>query len=204
MSSRINLQKDNIKCVVVGDGKVGKTFLLVSYTKKCFPTESISTIFHSLSTKILVGQETYTINIWDTGGQDEVNRLRPLAYAMTDVFLIVFAVDNPASLESVRKKWAPELQHYGGDALILLIGNKSDVRDSKEAHVRLAREGKGIIEHEVAVGVAAEIGARGYCECSALTGEGVKTVFDEAIQAVINHRNGKGKGKKRKKKCNIV
>ncbi|GAB5358255.1 hypothetical protein AAMO2058_000442200 [Amorphochlora amoebiformis] len=166
------------------------------YTKKCFPRETLPTIFDSISVTIVVGSRPVSLNIWDTAGQDEVNRLRPLAYALTDVFLVVFAIDEPKTLDSVRKKWAPELQHHTENSLILLIGNKSDLRDSKEAENGFGPKGEEIVVRESAVAVAKEIGAWGYYECSALTTEGLKTVFDEAIQGVLKIRDSKGKGKR--------
>mmetsp|Transcript_22291 Transcript_22291/g.31166 ORF Transcript_22291/g.31166 Transcript_22291/m.31166 type:complete len:199 (+) Transcript_22291:128-724(+) len=195
-----------IKCVVVGDARVGKTCLSGSYTKRCIPEKSVQTIFDSVSTNLMVGNNrVVTLNIWDTAAKEEVNRLRPIAYAMTDIFLIVFAIDNPESLENVRKKWAPELQHHGGNSLTLLVGNKSDLRDSKEDHERLWKDGKGMVSRERAIAVANEIGACDYCECSALTTEGLKSVFDEAIQQVLRHKDEKRRRSGRTpKRCSII
>jgi len=189
-----------MKCVVVGDKDVGKTSVLLSYTKKAAGPQSV-TIFVNLSLKLMVGKRVVSLNIWDTAGQDEVNRLRPLAYARTDVFLVVFAIDQPDSLSSVLKKWAPELQHHSDNSLVLLVGNKADLRDSKEAQARLMNEGQEMVCREEAVAVAKEIGARGYYECSARTMEGVKTVFDEAIQGVLDRKTNE---KFRKKKSGCV
>jgi len=120
------------------------------------------------------------------------------------VFLVVFAIDQPESLNSVLKKWAPELQHHSDNSLVLLVGNKADLRDSKEAQTRLMREGMEMVCREEAVAVAKEIGARGYYECSARTMEGVKTVFDEAIQGVLNDRKNNKNGRKKKSTCAML
>jgi Ras homolog gene family, member A len=42
--------------------------------------------------------------LWDTAGQEEYDRLRPLSYPETDVILICFAIDSHASLENVTDK----------------------------------------------------------------------------------------------------
>jgi len=44
------------------------------------------------------------LGLWDTAGQEEYNRLRPLAYPNCDVFLIVFSVIEPSSFVNARKK----------------------------------------------------------------------------------------------------
>eukprot|EP00466_Bigelowiella_natans_P013538 jgi/Bigna1/49089/estExt_Genewise1.C_390073 len=186
---------ESIKCVVVGDGNVGKTCLLVSYTKKCFPENSVQTVFDSVNSKLVVDEKVVNLNIWDTAAKDVFNRLRPTAYGNTDVFLVVFSIDQPASLDNVRKRWAPELQHYSGNSILLLIGNKSDKRHCQDTIEKLWKEGKGLVSRESAIAVANAIGAQDYHECSALTTEGLKTVFDEAIQQVLKKRAGAKKGK---------
>lgn len=56
--------------------------------------------------------------------QEDYDRLRPLSYPMTDVFLICFSVVNPASFQNVREEWVPELQEYAPSVPYLLIGTQ--------------------------------------------------------------------------------
>ena len=63
------------------------------------------------------------LGLWDTAGQEDYDRLRPLSYPQTDVFLICFSVVSPSSFENVTSKWCPEIKHHCPDAPILLIGN---------------------------------------------------------------------------------
>eukprot|EP01126_Amoeba_proteus_P012183 TRINITY_DN14_c0_g2_i5.p1 TRINITY_DN14_c0_g2~~TRINITY_DN14_c0_g2_i5.p1 ORF type:complete len:113 (-),score=14.73 TRINITY_DN14_c0_g2_i5:585-923(-) len=88
-----------IKCVVVGDGAVGKTCLLISYTTNAFPGEYIPTVFDNYSANVV-------------------------------------------------KKQAP-------------------------------------VTYETALALSQEINAHKVMECSALTQQGLKAVFDEAIRAVL-------------------
>ncbi|KAF6768916.1 hypothetical protein AHF37_12611 [Paragonimus kellicotti] len=93
-----------IKCVVVGDGAVGKTCLLISYTTNKFPTEYVPTVFDNYAVTVMIGGEPYTLGLFDTAGQEDYDRLRPLSYPQTDVFLVCFSVANPASLENAKDK----------------------------------------------------------------------------------------------------
>lgn len=61
-------------------------------------------------------------------GQEDYDRLRPLSYPQTDVFLVGFAVNSPTSFENVRSKWVPELQHHCPGTPFLLVGMKGDLR----------------------------------------------------------------------------
>ena len=93
-----------IKCVVVGDGAVGKTCLLISYSTNKFPLDYVPTIFDNYSVTILIGGEAYSLGLFDTAGQEEFDRLRPISYPETDVFLVCFSVVNPDSYANVKEK----------------------------------------------------------------------------------------------------
>jgi Ras-related C3 botulinum toxin substrate 1 len=185
----------NLKCVVVGDGAVGKTCLLISYTTNAFPNEYIPTVFDNYSANVMVNGKPINLGLWDTAGQEDYDRLRPLSYPQTDVFLVCFSTISPASFENVRSKWYPEIQHHCPGTPILLVGTKSDLRGDQAMISQLASKGLKMIDKEQALGLAKEIGAAEYHECSALTQEGLKTVFDRAIHVGLNKpkkKSGKG------------
>jgi len=184
----------NIKCVVVGDGAVGKTCLLISYTTNAFPGEYIPTVFDNYSANVMVDGRPVNLGLWDTAGQEDYDRLRPLSYPQTDVFLICFSIISPHSFENVKSKWWPEIQHHCPDVPIILVGTKSDLRNDPNMTQQLASKGLRMVSLEEAGSRAREVGAVCYMECSALTQEGLKNVFDEAIRAALNKKQPKQEG----------
>ena len=84
-----------------------------------------------------------------------------------------------------------EIKHYLKDVPIVLAGTKADLRDDKGF---LAAKKLTAVSSEAAEAVAKDIGARYYVECSSKTGQGVKTVFDDAIKAVLTKKKVKKGG----------
>uniref|UniRef100_A0A2K5H8C1 small monomeric GTPase n=1 Tax=Colobus angolensis palliatus TaxID=336983 RepID=A0A2K5H8C1_COLAP len=164
---------------------VGKTCLLISYTTNAFPGEYIPTVFDNYSANVMVDGKPVNLGLWDTAGQEDYDRLRPLSYPQTDVFLICFSLVSPASFENVRAKWYPEVRHHCPNTPIIL---------------KLKEKKLTPITYPQGLAMAKEIGAVKYLECSALTQRGLKTVFDEAIRAVLCPPPVK----KRKRKCLLL
>jgi small GTP-binding protein len=174
-----------------GDGAVGKTCMLISYTTNSFPEEYIPTVFDNYQTNVMVDSRPINIGLWDTAGQEDYDRLRPLSYPKTDVFLLCFAVDNQAAFENIKNKWYPEIQHHAPGTPFIIVGTKIDLRTTDSKFVVKA-QGDSLKE---------ELKGFKYLECSARTQEGLKQVFDEAIRCVlINQSNAE----KKKPKCLIL
>ncbi|KAL5015350.1 hypothetical protein ScPMuIL_009620 [Solemya velum] len=174
-----------IKCVVVGDGAVGKTCLLISYTTNKFPSEYVPTVFDNYAVTVMIGGEPYTLGLFDTAGQEDYDRLRPLSYPQTDVFLVCFSVVSPSSFENVKEKWVPEITHHCQKTPFLLVGTQVDLRDDATTIEKLAKNRQKPISFEQGEKLAKELKAVKYVECSALTQKGLKNVFDEAILAAL-------------------
>jgi len=175
----------DIKCVVVGDGSVGKTCLLISYTTNTFSKEYIPTVFDNYTTDVIVDSKLVHLGLWDTAGQADYDRLRPLSYRDTDVFLLCFSVTSPASFENIMEKWYIEIQHYSPGVPIILVGTKKDLREDPDTLKELKAQSLSPISVKDAKKLAQDIGARCYIECSAVTQQNIKEIFDEAVRAVL-------------------
>ncbi|KAG7279854.1 hypothetical protein CRUP_016181 [Coryphaenoides rupestris] len=96
------------KLVIVGDGACGKTCLLIVFSKDQFPEVYVPTVFENYVADIEVDGKQVELALWDTAGQEDYDRLRPLSYPDTDVILMCFSVDSPDSLDNIPEKWTPE------------------------------------------------------------------------------------------------
>jgi small GTP-binding protein len=118
-------------------------------------------------------------------GQEDYDRLRPLSYPQTDVFLVCFSVTSPASFENVKEKWFPEVHHHCPGVPCLIVGTQVDLRDDSQVIEKLARQKQRPVSTDQGERLARELGAVKYVECSALTQKGLKNVFDEVSFMVL-------------------
>ena len=176
-----------IKLVVVGDAGVGKTSLFITYTRSAFPTEYVpnNVFVDGYAVNVKIAEETYTLGLFeavDPLDENEYNpRLRPLSYPNTTVFLVCFSIGHPRSFKNVQEKWVPEIKHYCPDVPFLLVGTQADLRYDRATLDKLAKNKEKPVSKEAGEMVAKSLKAAKYVECSALTGEGIKNVFDEAF-----------------------
>ncbi|KKZ62615.1 GTP-binding protein rho2 [[Emmonsia] crescens] len=181
-------QTDNVmrrKLVIIGDGACGKTSLLSVFTLGYFPTHYVPTVFENYVTDCRVDGRSVQLALWDTAGQEDYERLRPLAYSKAHVLLIAFAVDTPDSLENVRNKWIEEANERCPDVPIILVGLKKDLREDPLAIEEMRKKSLRFVSPKEGHDTAAQVGARKYLECSSLTGEGVDDVFEAATRAAL-------------------
>ena len=193
----------NIKCVVVGDGAVGKTCMLVSYTTNAFPGEYVPTVFDNYSANVMHNGTPFNLGLWDTAGQDDYDKLRPLSYPQTDVFIVCYSVISRTSFDNVRNKWVPELKYYSPNTPIILAGLKIDLRKDEKVLKRLRERKENAITIEEGNQLAKEIGASRFVETSALTQEKLSFLFKEAIDSALEEETN-SKKKKKQKNCQIL
>lgn len=158
----------NMKIVVVGDGGCGKTCLLVLYAQQEFPEVYVPTVFENYVTNVETpNHKVIELALWDTAGQEEYDRLRPLSYPNVDVLLVCFSLELFVSLQNVKDTWFPEVLHFCPGIPIVLVGTKADLQLP--------------IPPEYPIQVATDINAIGYVQCLAKQMFNIKTVFNFAL-----------------------
>lgn len=172
------------KLVIIGDGAAGKTSLLNVFAVGHFPENYEPTVFDNYVTEIELDGKPVQMALWDTAGQEEYERLRPLSYSKAHVILIAFAVDSPDSLDNVTQKWIEEVRSICGKAIpVLLVACKTDLRDKALANGTYTSD--RYIDRVTGQKVATSIGVRAYFETSALLNQGVDQVFESATRSAV-------------------
>lgn len=180
-----------IKCVVAGDGAVGKTCMLETYSEGRFPKAYIPTVFDNFNSIRIIDGNNVNLSLWDTAGQEGYDRLRLLSYPQTDVVILCFSICSKDSLANIATKWLPEVKEHCPNKAIFLVGTKKDKRyDNPGAESVSEAEGQK---------QADTLGITKYLECSALTQEGLNEVFEEACRIVLKPTHEA----KKKQCCNI-
>ncbi|CAF2099647.1 unnamed protein product [Rotaria magnacalcarata] len=179
----------NRKLVIVGDGMCGKTCLLYSFVYNTFDSNHTPTIFDTYAASVQVEDKKITLTLFDTAGQEDFDRLRPLSYNDTNIVLICFNIDNQTSAKNVTEKWYPEIHHYCATCPIILVGCKKDLRTDLVTITDSTENCKQMLSIEDGKRLAAQIHADVYMECSAKTGEGVQDLFFHAAHLSLEKRS---------------
>ena len=141
---------------------------------KPFTERYVPTMFEDYQQEFLINNVPYLFHMWDTAGQDEYERLRPLSYSGANVVLLVFSLSSKPYFSNLSEKWITEVKHYCRDAKIVLIGTNLDLRETGNPnHVTDQEAEQFVKEHECAA----------YIPCSPKTGEGIDKILPAAVQA---------------------
>lgn len=181
-----------VKLVVVGDGAVGKTSLLIRFATGEFPNEYVPTVFENYTAQMKRESDVILLHLWDTAGQEDYDRLRPLSYPGADVVLLCFSTISQASYDAIKEKWAPEVQHFIPNIPHILVGTKIDLREEKHPDPNSGKFEPITVEQ--AQKMANDINAVKYMEVSSKTGKGIQEVYNEAVGMVLKEREGNGNG----------
>merc|ERR1711935_306065 len=171
------------KVVLVGDGLTGKTSLMYRLLHQEEPLPMFTpTIIENSVVKQDVKGELIELMVWDTAGQEEYAKLRPLAYPNTDVVLILCTVENPETLQSIRDSWIREVGHYCPRSKKVLVVNKWDLRD--QAQTRISDE-------DITAAVA-DLRMNAVFRVSAKTGENIQKLFKKVGELSLERSQRRG------------
>ncbi|XP_020825808.2 rho-related GTP-binding protein RhoF [Phascolarctos cinereus] len=189
--------KKELKIVIVGDGGCGKTSLLMVYSQGAFPERYAPSVFEKYTTSVTLGSKEVVLNLYDTAGQEDYDRLRPLSYQNTHLVLICYDVMNPTSYDNVLIKWYPEVTHFCHGTPMVLIGCKTDLRKDKEQLRKLRAAELEPITYAQGESACQQMKAALYLECSAKFRENVEDVFREATKVALSALKKAQRKKKR-------
>ena len=175
MSSSTN----RYKVVLLGEGRVGKTSILLRYTRGEYNDKQVSTLQASYLDKgVRLNGEEVVLSIWDTAGQERFHALGPIYYRDADGALLVYDITDQSSFEKVRT-WIKELRKIVGPNIHLTIaGNKADLE--KHRAVSMA-EAQSLADSVNAVHVLT----------SAKTDKNLSEVFTKLAMKMVSSRVGK-------------
>ncbi|OQS03327.1 Rab21/Rab5 family GTPase [Thraustotheca clavata] len=117
------------KVVLLGEGRVGKTSILLRYIRNEYDDRQVSTLQASyLDKKLAVDNQNLQLSLWDTAGQERFHALGPIYYRDADGALLVYDITDEESFKKV-KTWVKELRRIVGDDIdIVIAGNKIDLK----------------------------------------------------------------------------
>ena len=124
------------------------------------------------------------MDLWDTAGQEDYDRLRPLSYPGCDTVFMCYSIISKASLLNIKKKWIKEVNHHIKGVPLVLLGLKADLREDHSA-------AKDLVPFREAEDIAAELKCINCAEVSAKKIIGVTEIFSYVIEAVLTLRSGK-------------
>eukprot|EP00069_Balaena_mysticetus_P012813 bmy_07822T0 len=178
----------SVKVVLVGDGGCGKTSLLMVFAEGAFPESYTPTAFEQLTVNLHVKGKPVHLQIWDTAGQVDYDRLRPLFYPDASILLLCFDVTSPYSFDNISNRWYPEVNHFCKEVPIIVVGCKTDLRKDKLLVKKLRKNRLEPVTYHRGQEMARAVGAVAYLECSALLQENVHTIFQEAAKVALSSR----------------
>jgi Ras-related C3 botulinum toxin substrate 1 len=177
---------------------------LISFATGEFPVEYVPTVFENYSAKMKINDKIVFLHLWDTAGQEDYDRLRPLSYPDSDIVLLCFSTTSKNSYDSVLEKWHPEIKHYLPNTPVILVGTKVDLRDSRQEDPN-AEKTEYVTKEEVfsflflysflsflqGEQLGQDIGAVQYMEVSAKAacdtgGGGLQQIFLECVKTVMS------------------
>ncbi|EGW06382.1 rho-related GTP-binding protein RhoD [Cricetulus griseus] len=179
----------SVKVVLVGDGGCGKTSLMMGFGDGAFPESYSPTVFERYNVTLQMKGKPVHLQIWDTAGQDDYDRLRPLFYPDANVLLLCFDVTSPNSFDNVSNRWYPEVTHFCKGVPIIVVGCKTDLRKDKVLANKLRRNGLEPVTYHRGHDMARSVGAVTYLECSARLHDNVEAVFREAAKVALSSRS---------------
>ncbi|KAH3764688.1 Ras-related protein Rab-21 [Pelomyxa schiedti] len=163
----------SFKVVLLGEGSVGKTSLLLRYVRNEYSSDHVQTVQASfLPKRVTLEGKSARLLIWDTAGQERFHALGPIYYRDAHGALLVYDITDKESFDRVQV-WVKELRKMlGNDIVLSIAGNKVDLDRNR------------VVELQEAEDYAASVGAKHYLT-SAKLNKGIEEMFKDIAKRLL-------------------
>ena len=178
-SNKINKNLIELKIILVGDSAVGKTSIVRRYINGSFEEEYNCTIQAECRTKLINEDDNtaVSLNFWDTVGQEKYRAITRQFYRDCQGAFVVFDITSKKSFEEVQN-WIKDVKSNGdNDTIIIILGNKSDLADSREVY---EEEIKNLLNNDYL-----------YYDVSAKNGTNISLAFDKLKKLIMEKQKNK-------------
>ncbi len=189
-------EEKTISCVFIGDAAVGKTRMVTTAAKKEQQPdegEQRERMFLSYHTTMEVDGAPAQVELCDTQADMDHQEQRKRLCKMADLIFLCYSTVSPQSLEHVVQKWALEVRELNKP--MILLGNKTDLRDNEEIVARLKAKGMQCVTRQQGQEAAEQVGALCFFELSCLEPDPLAAVFKEGLLLVFGPQKTKKRGK---------
>ena len=162
----------SVKFIIIGDSSVGKSNILLRFSRNVFDPGHQATLGIEFANKHLQYNNTdYLVQVWDTAGQENFRSVTRAYYKASAVAMVVYDISSEESFQHIQA-WIKDCKNIAPRTVqLVLVGNKSDLEDQraiqKERGEELAKENNML-----------------FFETSALNGNGIEEAFQKSIEAV--------------------
>ena len=169
----------SVKFIIVGDSSVGKSNILLRFSRNVFDPGHQATLGIEFANKhLFYNNIDYLVQVWDTAGQENFRSVTRAYYKASAVAMVVYDITSEESFHHIQE-WIKDCKDLAPKTVqLVLVGNKSDLEENRvistERGEELAKENKML-----------------FFETSALNGNGVEEAFQKSIELVDQKiRNG--------------
>ena len=175
--------------MLIGDSGVGKSNLLSRFTRNEFNLDSKSTIGVEFATRsISVDGKTIKAQIWDTAGQERYRAITSAYYRGAVGALLVYDISKHPTYENVTR-WLKELRdHADANIVIMLVGNKSDLRHLRAVPTDEAKQFASMWRASAAQNISLCVSgdnSLSFIETSALDASNVELAFQNILTGIV-------------------
>ena len=167
----------NVKVIIIGNSAVGKTYIYNSYVKGGIDLSEVNLFEGTIGIEVMsktvrLGKHKFTLNMWDTAGEERFDALMPSWLRNAQVVICVYDITNERSYQAIPKHVLTAKQYTDPRAIFFLLGNKADLANRRE--VQEADGEKLATQHGMT-----------FMECSGITGLNISSLFESIASKVV-------------------